>query len=165
MPADQYIKDFKVVYGDTKGSAPDNRLREMNGKSDDINCGFDGDYVWLVPEYTSDPKEAACAFNILRNDSSWPGHSDLAKGAGGDFRYVCPLLSRYQTQWDESKITEVIFVRSDSTVTRRMVADWGWHGMSDDINDSRAGDFLHILWKTTQVRIHDVFKPPGWNSE
>lgn len=47
------IKGIQVVYTSSSGKRPENAITEMYGKSADINCGFGGDYVWLVPIWTT----------------------------------------------------------------------------------------------------------------
>ncbi|KAJ7206791.1 hypothetical protein GGX14DRAFT_567869 [Mycena pura] len=64
----RFIKYMRVAYGDGEAQAPEDHVREIDGKSADINNGQGGKYVWMKK-----PQE---------------GLQDLAAGAGGDFRYV-----------------------------------------------------------------------------
>ena len=44
--------------------------------------------MWLEPVYTYNSAEAATSFDILIQENEKPGWYDLAKGAGGNYRYL-----------------------------------------------------------------------------
>lgn len=46
------IKGIKVKYTDQSITRPENIITETNGGDPDINRGFGGYYVWLIPEWT-----------------------------------------------------------------------------------------------------------------
>lgn len=47
------IKGIQVVYTHSSRKKPEDAIAEMYGKSGDINDGFGGIYVWLVPVWTT----------------------------------------------------------------------------------------------------------------
>lgn len=98
-------------------------------------------YVWLVPVYTEDASSAATGFDIVIQSESNPALDDLAKGAGGDYRY---LLLRTDAQ-QEKKVTQVVLFRSDSAIGH---VPNGWDGMTTDINKGRGKTYLYLVWKT-----------------
>ncbi|KAK7690845.1 hypothetical protein QCA50_005947 [Cerrena zonata] len=133
--------NLKVVYGDAPSQAPSDRVRELTGLSDDINYQFGGKYVWLVPQYTEDVGSAATGFDIVIQGESDPALDDLAKGAGGDYRYIIPRTN----QQEERKVTQVILLRRDSSIGQ---VPAGWDGITIDINKGRGKTFLYLAWKT-----------------
>ena len=50
-------------------------------------------YVWLVPRYTTEWSAAAVRFELVIQGGANGSLQDLAKGAGGDFRYLIPVPS------------------------------------------------------------------------
>jgi hypothetical protein len=66
---------------------------------------------------------------------------DLAKGAGGDYRYL--RLERD----GGTKIREVRLLRRGDEADFAVVRALGFDGASDDINKGRGGDYLYIVWK------------------
>ncbi|KAM7200778.1 hypothetical protein V8F33_003709 [Rhypophila sp. PSN 637] len=62
-------------------------INEITGRSADINQGFSGSFVWLIPRRT--PKPTWLVDNLwtdIRSDADPGGTKDHAKGAGGDYR-------------------------------------------------------------------------------
>lgn len=57
--------DVKVVYSDQPSAQPGGRVLEHSGGADDIDKGFHGKYVSLVPVYTKDIREAAVSFEVI----------------------------------------------------------------------------------------------------
>ena len=110
--------------------------------------------VWLVPVYTTEPAKAATSFDILIQPYQNSKFSDLAKGSGGEFRYVVPRADRKLS----SKIVEVALVRSDRPVK---ATPSGWDGYSViDILNGRARGFLHLVWKTASTNSWYVVRLP-----
>jgi len=61
-------------------------------------------FVWLVPEYTTKIEDAVTGFDVFIGAAD--SRPDLAKGAGGAFRYLVPVKNpRVAT-----KITEVALI-------------------------------------------------------
>ena len=98
-------------------------------------------YVWLVPVYTEDVGSAATGFDIVIQGESNPALDDLAKGAGGDYRYLLPRTGGQQ----DKKVTQVVLFRSDNAIDR---VPNGWDGMTIDINKGRGKTYLYLVWKT-----------------
>lgn len=60
------IKGIQVVYTSSSSKKPPNAIAEMYGKSSDINSGFGGDYVYLVPIWTND---MVLTLNMIRSSN------------------------------------------------------------------------------------------------
>lgn len=97
--------------------------------------------MWLVPEYTTDPNSAAIAFQISVQSIADLAFDDLAKGAGGDYRYLAP---RYDAKV-RTKVTEVQLLRSGAPVKAPPA---GWQGISNDVNVGRQRTYLYVIWKS-----------------
>ena len=102
-------------------------------------------YVWLVPQYTTEPHRAATGFEIVIQGGQDPALDDLAKGAGGDFRYLLPMQDITQKR----KVVQVVLRRQDQDLHR---TPDGWDGRTIDINKNRGKTFLYLLWKTASVQ-------------
>ncbi|KAI1785754.1 hypothetical protein LXA43DRAFT_1099898 [Ganoderma leucocontextum] len=137
----QFISSVDVVYSDEPSGAPAERVRELNGQNDDINYQFGGKYVWLVPVYTSDRGAAVAGFEIAIQKDGDQSLNDLAKGAGGDYRYLLPVKDATQA----AKVTEVALLRLDNEMADRPA---GWSGNTIDINKGRGKTYLYLLWKS-----------------
>jgi hypothetical protein len=99
-------------------------------------------FVWLVPEYTQKVEDAVTGFDVFIGAAD--ARPDLAKGAGGAFRYLVPIKNpRVKT-----KITEVALMRRQSG--DRGLGP-GFVGSTIDINDGRGGDWLYLIWKSVEV--------------
>ncbi|EKM56393.1 uncharacterized protein PHACADRAFT_92490, partial [Phanerochaete carnosa HHB-10118-sp] len=129
-----------VVYGDEPSQAPSNRIHELGGQSDDINYQFGGSYVWLVPDYTNERENGAIGFDLVIQGSEDPSLKDLAKGAGGDYRYLIVNTDISQ----ERKITALALLRSESSVD---MPPLGWDEATIDINKGRGKMYLYLVWK------------------
>ncbi|GJE88313.1 hypothetical protein PsYK624_043960 [Phanerochaete sordida] len=139
-----FIRDIEVVYGDSAAQAPPVRVAEVHGGNEDINGGFGGKYVWLRPVYTLDPAAAASRFDLVVQDGAHAAWPDLAKGAGGQFRY----LRAVRDGMAHAKMTHLTLFRGGFL---ERVDQWGWVGKTGDINGGRKGDFLYLAWKTQTV--------------
>lgn len=90
--------------------------------------------------WTEDADEAAVRFDLFIQAKEHKGWSDLAKGAGGSFRY----LRAVQDENNADKITELKLHRSAASP----VKDFGdWDGHTGDINQGRALSYLYFMWK------------------
>ncbi|KAI0404132.1 hypothetical protein F4802DRAFT_607591 [Xylaria palmicola] len=138
-----YVSGVKVSYGET---APSDKIEEINKGEADINNGFGGEYVWLTTEWTDDLDKAATYFEVRITGSAQAGLDDLAKGAGGDYRY----LIAQQDAHVEKKIRRLALYRksnSEGPVTSSDIAGRGYTDFSTDINAGRGGDYLHLIWQ------------------
>ncbi|KAF5620235.1 hypothetical protein F52700_11555 [Fusarium sp. NRRL 52700] len=117
--------------------------------SADCNNGHDGDYTYVVKSYTTDPSRAITGFDIVITGScDYPELVDIAKGAGGDYRYV--VTSRDLNL--PTRIGDVQLWRSrDDPVSLSDVAAFGWDGISTDINHRRSGAYLYLVWKNVRA--------------
>lgn len=102
-------------------------------------------FVWFVPVFTTDVAKAATSFDVLIQAFEDSKLADLAKRAGGDFRYVVPRADRKLPE----KIVEVGVVRSDVPLTR---PPSGWHGYCfNDLSKGRKKGCLYVVWKTVST--------------
>lgn len=103
-------------------------------------------FIWIVPVYTTDVSKAATSFDVLIQSYEDPKLDDLAKRAGGDFRYIVPRADRKLPD----KITEVALLRSEKPVSKPPA---GWQGYS--INDLNKGRWkpgcLYVIWKSVST--------------
>lgn len=116
-----------------KSSAPEGYLRE------DVNKGFGGKYTYVGQ--VSGKKSQACAgFEFVRTRHAigyLPAHStgDMAKGAGGDYRYLKPVFH------GRRKVKEVWW-------TENANEGGGDKGCTGDVNAGREGRYLYFCWRT-----------------
>jgi len=75
------------------------------------------------------------------SDNLGAGASDLAKGAGGKFRYL-----EFQ-KGGSTRVAKLTLLRSTEKVTSDEVQKLGYNGWTSDINEGRGGNFLHLIWK------------------
>ena len=102
-------------------------------------------FIWLVPIFTTDTARAATSFDVLIQSYEDPKLNDLARRAGGDFRYVVPCADRKVSD----KIIEVGILRADKPLARPPA---GWHGYSvNDLNKGRKKGCLYVVWKTAST--------------
>ena len=125
------------------GGKPPQCLTDVNGQGDDINKDFGGEYVYIVPIYTNDPTEALTSVSIAIQGKSSSHFKDLAKGAGGDFRYIVPNRQSGANGF----ITNPRLMRSQSAVSNF----GGFSGHTTDINKGRGGTFLYIVWEKVSI--------------
>ena len=72
----------------------------------------------MIPQWTYVTDKAATSFEIRIQGSSADGWKDLAKDAGGDYRYVFSNHDQYQTK----KVTAAKLLRSGNGLgTAKMV--------------------------------------------
>ncbi|KAL4908315.1 hypothetical protein BDW74DRAFT_175005 [Aspergillus multicolor] len=136
-----YLESIDVRYGADPSTEPSNGIKTVDGSSADINDRFGGDFVWLVPIYTSNAGSAVSNIRVIIQGDPDSGYYDLAKGAGGDYRYL-----RMERDGG-SKITEVKLLRRDDEADFATVQALGFQGLSSDINEGRGKDFLYLVWK------------------
>ncbi|KAM5536439.1 hypothetical protein V8D89_009875 [Ganoderma adspersum] len=85
---------------------------------------------------------SAVGFEIVIQGDADGSLKDLAKGAGGDFRYVLAIKDVTK----EGKVTQVVLLRLEGALRGRPL---GWVGNTIDINKNRGKTFLYLLWKLT----------------
>lgn len=134
---------------------------ELSGQGADINRGFKGEfvipaalpplskcsslirafsrYVYIRPLLTDKASEAITGVRAWKQKDADGKNLDLAKGTGGDFRYV--EVTRDASQ---APVTGLFLLRSAKAagVPRHFA------GMTVDINEGRGGDFLYLVWRT-----------------
>ncbi|KAA8651011.1 hypothetical protein EYZ11_010971 [Aspergillus tanneri] len=147
LQENRFLKDIKVQYGDNEFSEPQDAIKLVGNAKADVNKGFGGKYVWLVPVWTNKVSEACSNVGIVIQKDVVEGHDDLAAGAGGKFRFLFPQVQDNNS----NKITDIQLYRSSDGLTADALSKMGFQGMSDDINKGRKGDYLYLLWKTVDV--------------
>ncbi|KAF4334948.1 hypothetical protein FBEOM_11205 [Fusarium beomiforme] len=139
-PSD-FISHIEVLYNDEK---PRNTVDEINGLNADINKGQDGSYVWLRVHRAQAKDQMVNNFwiDVVGDDD---GRSDLAKGAGGNYRYIGFSRDSNATHF----VTDVGLWRSDDGQDS---PPHSWQGISGDINSGRGGDYLYLVWRTEEFK-------------
>ena len=102
-------------------------------------------YVWLVPRYTPVRPAAVAGFELVIQEPRAADEAlqDLAKGAGGEYRYLLPVKDVTK----EAKVTEVALLRINEHLPLGQPPE-GWSGVTGDINRHRGGTYLYLLWKS-----------------
>ncbi|KAE8352222.1 hypothetical protein BDV28DRAFT_5583 [Aspergillus coremiiformis] len=135
-----YLRDISISYGDNPSSEPSDGIHTVDANNADINSGFGGKYVWLSPKWQSNTSDAVSNIRIIIQDNADGNYSDLAKGAGGDYRYL--RLERDGSR----KIKRIQLLRRKDEVDFGTVQALGFDGYSSDINKGRGGDYLYLVW-------------------
>ncbi|PHH64723.1 hypothetical protein CDD81_3985 [Ophiocordyceps australis] len=144
---DWYISGLEVLYS-KDSTPPEQSIYELRSDSTNVNKGFGGLYVWLVPTYTSRRDEACTSFETVQKTNPDAGWKDLAKGAGGLYRY----LKCNKNFYENDKIRRVALIRKPNTwVTMDDMQGYLFHGYSSDINFRREGEYLNLVWSTSKV--------------
>mmetsp|Transcript_26962 Transcript_26962/g.29398 ORF Transcript_26962/g.29398 Transcript_26962/m.29398 type:complete len:302 (-) Transcript_26962:68-973(-) len=138
-----FVQRLDVVYGDSPSQMPPSSVQEVSGQSNDINKGFGGKYVWLQVVWTKELSDAATGFLFIKQSGEDKRYQDLAKGAGGDYRYLIPLA---QPNYN-FRLREVKLFRGDKEITQFP----GYDGHTTDINAGRGGTYLYLAWKLEAV--------------
>ncbi|XP_021950037.1 uncharacterized protein LOC110847405 [Folsomia candida] len=138
-----FLSGIEVVYTKDNSSKPDSIISEVNGKNADLNAGFGGDYIWLVPKWTSRLDQGLTSLRIELQNTEDKAFKDLAKGAGGLYRY----LKTVKDVTVKKRISEVALWRTDKA--DEIPGGHPWEGCTSDINQYRKKDYLYICWKST----------------
>ncbi|EFY89489.1 subtilisin-like protease [Metarhizium acridum CQMa 102] len=137
---DFYISGLEVVYGN---KPPANRVIEVHHQPEDINHNFGGEFVWLIPLYTTRRDEACTSFTVIIG-SSVSGLKDLSKGAGGENRYL-----KCEKKMSDEKIRRLALHRGSESLDD-FLSDTrhGFVGKTTNINEGRGGsdDAVYLLW-------------------
>ncbi|XP_035701757.1 uncharacterized protein LOC118433684 [Folsomia candida] len=136
-----YLSWIDIIYGNESSQIPPNNIAEVTGKTADINAGFGGDYVWLVPEWSSRLDEGVTSLRIDVQEKEDKVSKNLAKGAGGLFRYLRVIRDISHKE----KIIEVALLRTANEI----VGDSYWEECTQDINKYRMKDYLYLCWRST----------------
>lgn len=106
-------------------------------------------HVWLVPTYTRDVAAAATSFHIVVQNNSDSKIDDLARGAGGGYRYLFCKVDKEEPK----KIVHAVLFRTSTGINSTPA---GWDMMTADINKGRRKSRLYILLKTTDDQAKSV---------
>lgn len=104
--------------------------------------------VYPQSVYTNEPKQAATFFHIVVQDVPNALYVDLAKGAGGVYRYLVPVRHARQKR----KIVGAILYHTTDGLNApklsALVKSLGYNGSTTNINEGKGGDCLYLLWKS-----------------
>ncbi|OXV09573.1 hypothetical protein Egran_02664 [Elaphomyces granulatus] len=139
--SNKYLNNIAVSYGDAPSSEPSDAISTIDGNNGDINAGQKGKYVWLSPKWSSESSNAVSNIRIIIQKENDPNFEDLAKGAGGDYRYL--RLEKNESD----KIHALRLLRRKDEVNYETIHALGFDGFSTDINKGRGGDYLYLVWK------------------
>ncbi|KAJ3559519.1 hypothetical protein NM688_g292 [Phlebia brevispora] len=142
----RFVSGITVEYGSKLSQQSVTYVTDIHGGGDDINMGFHGCYVWISASYTSRAADACNSFVVVVQDKEDPDRPNLAKGAGGSYRYIVPVSDAS----NDRRITYIRLLRTHSAVS---TPPNGYSGMSTNLNDGRGGDFLYLIWRDTTVPI------------
>ncbi|KHO11656.1 proteinrelated to zinc finger protein odd-paired-like (opl) [Metarhizium robertsii ARSEF 23] len=162
MPQKPYIAGVKVVYGGYPNTDPPaGRVKEVEGRSEDINYGRGGDFVWLVPIRTEHAEDACTSFELVI-DQVPDEFGNLVKGSKDKSRYL-----RCKKSSSKDKIRRLALYRRKDAPAPRVTKDppayiksllgrswvetvqsfWAFTGRTSNINQGRHGaDELYLLW-------------------
>ncbi|KAJ8508209.1 hypothetical protein ONZ45_g9488 [Pleurotus djamor] len=145
-----FVKDIKVVLQDS-WQPPNDCLRDLSEIGEhEVNRGFGGKYVYLIPVFTNSSNDAGTYVELEIDDSSKEGQVDLAAGAGGKYRYLSVIRNRE----DNKKITSMALYRKshDAGPMKEQEANQlGYDRISEDLNKDRGGDYLHVIYTVTSI--------------
>ncbi|KAI4214692.1 MAG: hypothetical protein LQ351_002765 [Letrouitia transgressa] len=148
----QFFSGFETVYGDREDEKPANGIREIGSQSTNLNEGFDGKFVWIVPQFSlSNGKRArqSVIWCVRRgNNSEFPytngGHTDdLSGGDGGLHRYLFWGHTLITPGFRNAGIVDVALWRTDTVQLRPPT---GFRVLSANLNEDRGGDFLYLVY-------------------
>ncbi|KAH0604005.1 uncharacterized protein H6S33_007036 [Morchella sextelata] len=121
----KYVCGIDVVYGDSSNA--------IDGE--DINKGFGGQYVYLVPRYTTHRNKAASGFSLYTSYIEDWCANDISKGDGLEtFRYI---NTHYYLNNSNMRVVGSVYLRE------KEMGD----GNTDDLNKDRGGRYLFLCWK------------------
>lgn len=83
---------------------------------------------------------------VVVQDSANSNYKDLAKGAGGQYRFLKMLREPHSNM----RIKRVGLLRSSEYIYGDRRAH-GWDECTGDLNKDRKGDWLHLCWNTVSV--------------
>ncbi|KAB8254493.1 hypothetical protein BDV32DRAFT_15336 [Aspergillus pseudonomiae] len=147
----KFLKDIKVVTGRREMDTPDDHMPVLWGESPDVNKGFpESNFVWFIPSYSTSTadKDTATAISYVKTKSQDTSINDFSSGDGKEyFRY----LRLERNIHIREKIINVKMARTSYRLGLKDARDWGWDGISQDLNEDRGGEYLYLLWDTRNV--------------
>lgn len=103
-------------------------------------------FVYLKPNYTTKVNNALTDCRIRIQGSKWSGGSDLAAGAGGDYRYL-----QFNKDTDNfNKYESAALLRRAGNPASIKDAP-GFNVLTTDINKHRNGDYLYVAFRQREV--------------
>ncbi|KAI9147015.1 hypothetical protein HJFPF1_13045 [Paramyrothecium foliicola] len=139
-----FYSSLEVMYTD-ENHIPYHAIRAWEGDTSDadLNKGFKGKFVWIRAYRATKPSEMMN--HIWRDvlDNPIEGRDDIAKGAGGSYRYL-----QWSNDMRANHFISSIWVWR--TKEEKHSPPEGWSGKTDDINAGRGGDYLYIIWKSRE---------------
>ncbi|KAG6899265.1 hypothetical protein C0995_006476 [Termitomyces sp. Mi166 len=154
-----FIKGVKVVYGDHLSDRPVDCVKSWKGsplregKDDDVNDGFGGKFVFLVPEVTTNVAEALTRFETIITSKTLE-YDSLSKGSSGKNRYLRPVRDRRNK---DMYITDLMLAWYKRTEDENYPIDQDiWPNLSKgydpiSINEGRDGPDEFLVWKTEKA--------------
>ncbi|KID84563.1 Proteinase inhibitor, propeptide [Metarhizium guizhouense ARSEF 977] len=137
---DFYISGIEVQYGD---KPPANRVIDINHQPEDINHDFGGEFVWLVPIYTTRRDDACTSFKVV-SGSEGAGLKDLTRNAPGPSRYL-----KCEKDMSKEKIRRLALHRGGENLEEFLSeTSHGFVGKTTNINDGRGDAYhaMYLLW-------------------
>ncbi|PHH83200.1 hypothetical protein CDD82_3125 [Ophiocordyceps australis] len=145
-----YISGIEVEYGE---QPPKNSVTNLENNPEEVNHSFGGEFVWLVPTFTSKREEACTSFKVVIQDGDLEGARDLAKGSPGQRRYL-----QCEKGPSEEKIRKLALYRGTESVDSFLAqGNQGFKGSTEDINAGRGEgkDILRLVWGFDDPRVFE----------
>merc|ERR1711933_317227 len=119
------------------------KIKEVDGSGDDLNKGFGGSYMYLWACTTSCSTDAVTGMVVFQsNTGNGQLGQDIAKEAGGDYRYI---ITKKETGEQKVDVTSLKLWRTGSSDSKP--SKYGYTDWTTDINNGRGGDYLYVCWK------------------
>lgn len=105
-------------------------------------------WVYLKPVFTNQVKRALTDVRVRIEDSAWSGDGtpDLAKGAGGKYRYL-----QFNRDVKNNKKYEAAALLRRAGGPASINDAPKFNVITSDINAGRGGDYLYVVFKSRQV--------------
>lgn len=146
LPSVQFYLQDIVPRRFRRSHQQDDFIEEVEGRSNDLNAGFGGSYIYLQSLWTTNKSEAISSMTFIRCNSPLAlGIVDtpdllLQEDKAGDFRYL-----RFERSGDH-RITSIKLWRTSNAASHPL--NRGWKASTSDLNDHRGHDFLYLCWLT-----------------
>src|SRR3990167_4781155 len=124
-----FLVDIIIHYGE------ENRAKSVgiiNGHSTDVNYGFGGEFTYIQAIYGTNVEKMVTDIRLHITGNACKDSKDLAKGAGGNFRYIDVIRSANGLPIRNVSLQEGGSPPGNSTA---------------DINKGREGRYLYLTWE------------------
>jgi len=158
-----YLRHVKVLYSWNQRCLPPTIVQETNCNDPNLNAGFGGAYVWLVPDWTQSEDQAVFDMHVDHHINEDTNYKSLSIGTPGHFRYLkLKWLNFYESgiayapedhpppggifipRVKVAPINDVGLLRLAKNLSDSR--EFGWEKCSSNINEGRSGEYLYLCW-------------------